>query len=94
MRNFRCSCRAVSVSLGVLAALFLVVVGVSTVAWAYDGALDPPWDGQLDPSWNGNGIVTWGNPGTVTQGLGIARQCDGKIVVAGLTSVGGTRQTY
>ncbi len=78
MRNFRCSCRAVSVSLGVLAVLFLVVVGVSTVAWAYDG--------DLDPSWNGNGM---GDPGTVTQGLGIAMQCDGKIVVAGLTNVGG-----
>jgi uncharacterized delta-60 repeat protein len=61
--------------------LAAILVGLSTVAGAYDGA--------SDPSWNGNGIATWGDPGTVSRGRGIAVQCDGKVVVAGVTNVGG-----
>ncbi|MCD4748939.1 MAG: hypothetical protein K8R59_06140 [Thermoanaerobaculales bacterium] len=67
--------------MSVSAALFLVLVGVSAGAWVYDG--------ELDSSWSGNGLATWGDPGTVTTGRGIAMQCDGKILVAGVTNVGG-----
>lgn len=81
MRSLGYSFRVDSVSMGFAAVLFLALVGVSTMASAYDG--------ELDSSWNGNGIVSWGDPGTATNGLGIAMQCDGKIVVVGMTNVGG-----
>jgi len=81
MRSFRRLSRADSVSQAVAVVLFLALMGVSTLASAYDG--------ELDSSWDGTGIVTWGDPGTTTRAMGTAIQCDGKIVVVGTTNVGG-----
>jgi uncharacterized delta-60 repeat protein len=58
-------------------ALLLVAGGG---AWAADG--------DLDPLWSGDGVVTIGTTDTVYLGLGIAVQCDGKVVVAGVAEAG------
>jgi uncharacterized delta-60 repeat protein len=47
--------------------------------------------GRLDPSWSGDGLLSHGVPGATSAELdGIARQADGRIVVAGHATVNGS----
>jgi uncharacterized delta-60 repeat protein len=47
--------------------------------------------GRLDPSWSGDGLFSHGVPGATSAEIdGIARQADGRIVVAGHATVNGS----
>jgi uncharacterized delta-60 repeat protein len=51
--------------------------------------------GRLDPSWSGDGLLSHGVPeATSTELDGIARQGDGRIVVAGRATVNGVERAF